>query len=64
MKNQAYEQIQARELRVRLPMLRQVQCVTGNVTQTYPFFGVSRALSFIREKCYEKNDLTGPRDQR
>src|SRR5258707_15668854 len=47
----------------RLRMLQHAQRVSGNVSQTCRFFGVSRALFYIWKKRYEKNGLTGLRDQ-
>jgi hypothetical protein len=44
MKNPAYEQIQARKVKARLRMLQHAQRVSGNISQTCRFFGVSRAL--------------------
>ncbi len=63
MKNPVHEQIQARKLKARLRMLQHAQRVSGNVSQTCRFFGVSRALFYIWKKRYEKNGLTGLRDQ-
>jgi transposase InsO family protein len=63
MKNQVSEQIQARKVKARLHMLQHAQRVSGNVSQTCRFFGVSRALFYIWKKRYEKNGLAGLRDQ-
>jgi len=63
MKNPVYEQIQARKVKARLRMLQHAQRVSGNVSQTCRFFGVSRALFYIGKKRFEKNGLTGLRDQ-
>src|SRR5260221_14784767 len=63
MKNQVYEQIQARKGKARLRMLQHAQRLSGNVSQTCRFFGVSRALYYIWKKRYEKNGLAGLRDQ-
>jgi transposase InsO family protein len=63
MKNQVNEQIQARKVKARLRMLQHAQRVSGNVSQTCRFFGVSRALFYIWKKRYEKNGLAGLRDQ-
>ena len=63
MKNPVYEQIQARKVKARLRMLQHAQRVSGNVSQTRRFFGVSRALFYIWKKRYEKNGLSGLRDQ-
>ena len=63
MKNPVYEQIQARKVKARLRMLQHAQRVSGNVSQTCRFFGVSRALFYIWKKRYEKNGLAGLRDQ-
>jgi len=63
MKNQVNEQIQARKVKARLRMLQHAQRVSGNVSQTCRFFGVSRALFHIWKKRYEKNGLAGLRDQ-
>ena len=62
MKNPAYEQIQARKVKARLRMLQHAQRISGNVSQTCRFFGVSRALFYIWKKRYEKNGLAGLRD--
>jgi len=45
MKNPVYEQIQTRKVKARLRMPQHGQRVSGNVSQTCRFFGVSRALS-------------------
>jgi|SRR5450755_3447957 hypothetical protein len=50
MKNQVNEQIQARKVKARLGMLQPAQRVSGNVSQTCRFFGVSRALFYISKK--------------
>ena len=63
MKNPVYEQIQGRKVKARLRMLQHVQRVSGNVSQTCRFFGVSRALFYIWKKLFEKNGLAGLRDQ-
>src|SRR5258708_10833102 len=63
MKNPVYEQIQARKVKARLRMLQHAQRLSGNVSQTCRFFGVSRALYYIWKKRYEKNGLAGLRDQ-
>jgi len=63
MKNPVYEQIQARKVKARLCMLQHAQRVSGNVSQTCRFFGVSRALFYIWKKRLEKNGLTGLRDR-
>jgi transposase len=63
MKNPVDEQIQARKVKVRLRMLQHAQRVSGNVSQTCRFFGVSRAFFYIWKKRYEKNGLAGLRDQ-
>jgi hypothetical protein len=63
MKNPAYEQIQARKVKARLRMLQHAQWVSGNVSQTCRFFGVSRALFYIWKKHFERNGLGGLRDQ-
>ena len=47
MANAAYEQIQPRKVKARPCMLLHAQCVSGNVSQTCRFFGVSRALFYI-----------------
>ena len=51
------------ESKVRLRMLQHAQRVSGNVSQTCRFFGVSRALFYIWKKRDEKNGLAGWRDQ-
>ena len=62
MKNPAYEQIQDRKVKSRLRMLQHAQRVSGNVSQTCRFFGVSRTHFYIWKKRYEKNGLAGLRD--
>jgi transposase-like protein len=62
MKNPVYEQIQARKVKARLRMLQHAKRLSGNVSQTCRFFGVSRALYYIWKKRYEKNGLAGLRD--
>jgi len=54
MKNPAYEQIQARKVKARLRMLQHAQRVSGNVSQTCRFFGVSRALFYIWKERKER----------
>jgi transposase-like protein len=54
MKNPVYEQIQARKVKARLRMLQHAQRLSGSVSQTCRFFGVSRALYYIWKKRYEK----------
>ena len=63
MKNPVYEQVQARKVKARRRMLQHAQRVSGNVSQTCRFFGVSRALFYIWKKRFEKNGLAGLRDQ-
>ena len=63
MKNQVKEHIQARKVRGRLRKLQHAQRVSGNVSQTCRFLGVSRAPFEIWKKRYEKNGLAGLRDQ-
>jgi transposase-like protein len=48
---------------LRLRMLQHAKRLSGNVSQTCRFFGVSRALYYIWKKRYEKNGLAGLRDQ-
>jgi transposase-like protein len=62
MKNPAYEQIQARKVKARLRMLQHAQRISGNVSQTCRFFGVSRALYYIWKQRYEKHGVAGLRD--
>ena len=62
MKNPVYEQIQARKVKARLRMLQHAQRVSGNVSQTCRFFGVSRALYYIWKARYEKHGVAGLRD--
>jgi len=57
MKNPVYEQIQARKVKARLRMLQHAQRLSGNVSQTCRFFGVSRALFYIWKKRYEKQGV-------
>lgn len=63
MTNPVYQQIQARKVKARLRMLQHAQRVSGNVSQTCRFFGVSRALFYIWKKRYEEHGLAGLRDQ-
>jgi transposase-like protein len=63
MKNPVYKQIQARKVKARLRMLQHAQRLSGNVSQTCRFFGVSRVLYHIWKKRYEENGLAGLRDQ-
>jgi hypothetical protein len=50
MKNPVYEQVQARKVKARLRMLQHAQRVSGNVSQTCGFFGVSQgALLHLEE---------------
>ncbi|PYT57939.1 MAG: hypothetical protein DMG35_19205, partial [Acidobacteria bacterium] len=53
MKNPVYEQVQTRKVKARLRMLQHAQRVSGNVSQTCRFFGVSRALFYIWKKRFE-----------
>ena len=62
MKNPVYEQIQARKVKARLRMLQHAQRISGNVSQTCRFFGVSRALFYIWKERYEKHGVAGLRD--
>src|SRR5580700_5161459 len=62
MKNPAYEQIQARKVKARLRMLQHAQRISGNVSQTCRFFGVSGALYYIWKQRYEKHGVAGLRD--
>jgi hypothetical protein len=55
MKNPVSEQIQARKVKARLRMLQHAQRISGDVNQTYRFFGVSRALYYIWKERYEKH---------
>src|SRR5579864_7174367 len=62
MKNPAYEQIQARKVKVRLGMLQHAQRLSGNVSQTCRFFGGSRALFYIWKQRYQKHGVAGLRN--
>jgi transposase InsO family protein len=62
MENSAYKQIQARKVKARLRMLQHAQRVSGNVSQTCRFFGVSRSLYYIWKKRFEKKGPDGLRD--
>jgi transposase InsO family protein len=62
MGNPVYEQIQARKVKARLRMLQHAQRVSGNVSQTCRFFGVSRSLYYIWKKRFEKRGPDGLRD--
>ena len=62
MKNPAYEQIQARKVKARLRMLQHAQRISGNVSQTCRFFGVSRALFYIWKERHERHGVAGLRD--
>jgi transposase InsO family protein len=63
MKNPVYEQIQASKGKARLRMLQHAQRLSGNVSQTCRFFGVSRALFYIWKQRYEKHGVAGLRDK-
>ena len=60
MKNPVYEQIQARKVKARLRMLQHAQRISGNVSQTCRFFGVSRPLFYIWKERYEKHGVANP----
>jgi hypothetical protein len=62
MKNQVNEQIQARKVRAELRM-HHARRLSDNVNQICRFFGVSRALFYIRKNRFEKDGLAGFRDQ-
>jgi transposase-like protein len=62
MKNQLNEQIQARKAKARLRMLQHAQRMSGNVSQTCRFFGVSRSLFYIWKKRFEEEGLASLRD--
>jgi len=62
MKNPVYEQIQARKVKARLRMLQHAQRVSGSVSQTCRFFGVSRSLYYIWKKRFESKGVAGLRD--
>jgi transposase-like protein len=62
MGNAAYDLVQARKVKARLRMLQHAQRVSGNVSQTCRFFGVSRALYYIWKERYEKHGIAGLRD--
>src|SRR5713101_1507491 len=62
MDNPVCEQIQARKVKARLRMLQHAQRLSGNVSQTCRFFGVSRSLYYIWKKRFEKKGLDGLRD--
>jgi transposase-like protein len=64
MKNPVYEQIQARKVKARLRMLQHAQRVSGSVSQTCRFFGVSRSLYYIWKKRFDSKGLAGLRDLR
>jgi transposase-like protein len=59
MKNPAYELIQARKVKARLRMLQHAQRISGNVSQTCRFFGVSRALYYIWKERYKRHGQLG-----
>ena len=63
MKNPACGQVQVRKVKARLRMLQHSERVSGNVSQTCRFFGVSRALFYIWKQRFEKDGLAGLRDQ-
>jgi transposase InsO family protein len=63
MKNPIYEQIQVRKVKARLRMLQHAQRVSGSVSQTCRFFGVSRSLYYIWKKRFDSKGLAGLRDQ-
>jgi len=62
MDNPVCEQIQARKVKARLRMLQHAQRLSGNVSQTCRFFGVSRSLYYIWKKRFEQKGLAGLRD--
>jgi transposase InsO family protein len=62
MKNPVYEQIQARKVKARLRMLQRAQRISGNVSLTCRFFGVSRALFYNWKERYEEQGVAGFRD--
>ena len=51
MKNPVYEEIQARKVKAGLRMPEHAKRLSGSVSQTCRFFGVSRALYYIWKKC-------------
>lgn len=57
------EQVQVRKVKARLRMLHHAQRISGNVSQTCRFFGVSRTVFYIWRQRYEKQGLAGLRDQ-
>jgi Homeodomain-like domain len=57
MKNPACEQVQARKVKARQRMLQHALRVSGNVSQTCRFFGVSRSLFYIWKKRYERDQI-------
>jgi transposase-like protein len=62
MKNPVYEQIQAGKVKARLRVLQHAQRISGNVSQTCRFFGVSRALFYIWKEHYQEQGVAGLRD--
>jgi transposase-like protein len=57
--NPVYEQIRGRKVKARLRMLQHAERVSGNVSQTCRFFGVSRSLYYISKQRYEKQGSDG-----
>lgn len=49
-------------MKARLRMLQHAQRLSGNVSQTCSFFGVSRSLYYIWKKRLEQKGLAGLRD--
>ena len=62
MSNPVHEQIQARKVKARLRTLPHAQRLSGNVSQTCRFFGVSRSMFYIWKKRFEEKGLAGLRD--
>lgn len=60
MGNPVYEQIQARKVKARLRMLQHAQRLSGNVSQTCRFFGVSGLLYYIWKKRFERAARRSP----
>jgi hypothetical protein len=51
-KNPVYVQIQERKVKAKLCMLQHAKPVSGNISQTCRFFGVSRSLYYVWNQRY------------
>jgi hypothetical protein len=62
MNDAVYEQTQAGKVKARLRMLEHAERVSGNVSQTRRFLGVSRSLYYIWKQRCDKKGTDGLRD--